>query len=295
MSTNITHQIEQLKQSTNSTLEQLFDNLSDNQLHKALRYTCLTAGKRFRPLLTYFTGLSFGAHESTMDYPAAALEMIHNYTLIHDDLPSMDDDDLRHGQPTCHRQFGEATAILTGDALLAYAFEIITSDQTSLSARQQVAIIQEMARACGPQGITLGQHLDMNPEDSRSLSQVETIHYHKTATLIQASIVVGALCGKESLDPQTLKALRQCGEKLGLAYQIQDDVLDLVASSEHLGKATQKDAQHDKHTYSALAGIDKASDNAQTLYTEACNILQDCGLKDSPLSQLIEHFSKRDQ
>lgn len=295
MSTNINDTIEQLKQATNQTLEQLLEPLSNNQLHKALRYTCLTAGKRFRPLLIYFTGLSFGAHQQAMDYPAAAIEMIHNYTLIHDDLPCMDDDDLRHGQPTCHKEFGEATAILTGDALLAYAFEIITSDKTSLSPRQQVAIVQEVSRACGPQGITLGQHLDMNPEDTSSLSQVETIHYHKTATLIQASIVVGALCGTESIDPQTLNALHQCGEKLGLAYQIQDDVLDLVASSEHLGKTAQKDAQQDKHTYSALAGIDKASDNAQKLYSEARSILNTCDLQDSPLAQLIEHFSQRDQ
>lgn len=292
---NIDNMIKQFKQRNNEVIDRLLQTLDDNQLHQAMRYTCLTGGKRFRPLLTYFTGISFGASESTMDYSAAALELIHNYSLIHDDLPSMDDDELRHGQPTCHKKFGEATAILTGDALLALAFEIVASDDNPLSAQQKISITQQLAYACGPYGITLGQHLDMNPEDASSLSEVENIHYHKTATLIQASILVGALCSSETIDKQTLDKLKICGSKLGLAYQIQDDVLDLISSTEHLGKTADSDTQNSKHTYSVVAGIDRARQHAQQLYSQAQQSLVECGLQDSPLTHLIDHFSKRDR
>lgn len=292
---NIEQITTQFTERTNETLKTLLDTLENSKLHQALRYTCLTAGKRFRPLLTYLTGQSFGASAEQMDYSAAAIELVHNYSLIHDDLPSMDDDDLRHGQPTCHKQFGEATAILTGDALLAYAFEIITSNDNPVSDKQKVAIMHELAKACGPYGITLGQHLDMSPEDASSLSEIENIHYHKTATLIQASIVTGALCGSDDIDSETLQHLKNCGSKLGLAYQVQDDVLDLVASSAHLGKTANSDMQNNKHTYSVVAGIDRASQHAQQLYSEAISSLKLCGLGDSPLAYLIQHFSKRDQ
>lgn len=288
--------IKELTQRNNDTLHNLLQNLEDNQLHQALKYTCLTPGKRFRPLLVYATGLSFGADEQLMDHPAAAIEMIHNYSLIHDDLPIMDDDDMRHGQPSCHKKFSEATAILAGDALLAYAFEIVTTSDNNLSAQQQVGITRELARACGPYGITLGQHLDMSPEDATSLSEVENIHYHKTATLIQASMVIGALCSSETaLDQSTIEQLRLCGSKLGLAYQIQDDVLDLISSSEHLGKTANSDTQNHKHTYSIVAGIDKSTQHAQQLYSQALQCLDACGLKDSQLEQLVEYFSRREQ
>lgn len=237
-------------------------------IHQAMRYSVFAGGKRLRPILAIAAGEIFGTHEPELLSVASALEMIHTYSLIHDDLPAMDNDALRRGMPTCHIKFGEAMAILAGDALLTQAFVTLADYETS-DAERKARVISEVARAAATKNALIGgQVLDMQSEGQAITgAQLETIHRGKTGALIRCSIRVGAILGGAS--EAELRALTVYGEKAGLAFQVADDLLDETATSEELGKTAGKDAASHKATYTALYGIHGAREMAERLCREA--------------------------
>lgn len=231
------------------------ESLAPQRLHKAMRYATLGGGKRIRACLVYATGSIFGASEEALDAAAAAVEMMHAYSLIHDDLPAMDNDSVRRGKPTLHIAFDEATAILAGDALQTQAYLILAQAQTLDSTR--VALLQTLAAASGASGMCGGQQMDMDATNQTlSIDEIETLHSLKTGALIRASVRMGALIGHA--DASELVVLDAFANTLGLAFQIRDDILDIEASSAQLGKTAGKDAEQNKSTYPALLGLNEA-------------------------------------
>lgn len=248
---------------------------ADQTLLKAMKYGALLGGKRVRPFLIYVTGNMLGVNEENLDTPAAAIECIHAYSLIHDDLPAMDDDELRRGQPTCHIAFDEATAVLAGDALQTLAFEILAEGTLSIDGEsQRIKMIKELAQASGAAGMCMGQALDLDGEGKHlGLTQLEQIHKHKTGALIRCAVRLGALAaGEKGLE--ILPQLNTYAEAIGLAFQVQDDILDVISDTETLGKPQGSDIALDKSTYPALLGLEGAQQKAQQLYQEAVQALE---------------------
>ena len=242
---------------TEASLERLLPDpaIEPVGLHAAMRHATLGGGKRIRPLLVYAAGSLFGTDERWLDAPATAVEMIHAYSLVHDDLPAMDDDALRRGKPTVHVAFDEATAILAGDALQALAFSLLA--EAPVSAELRVAWLRSLASASGVSGMCGGQALDVDATGQlQSLAQLERMHALKTGALIRASVRMGALAG--TVDEGTLQVLDGFAQALGLAFQVRDDILDVESSSEALGKTAGKDAAQAKSTYPALLGMEGA-------------------------------------
>ncbi|BBQ85044.1 MULTISPECIES: (2E,6E)-farnesyl diphosphate synthase [Enterobacteriaceae] len=239
-------------------------------LVEAMAYGALLGGKRLRPFLVYATGQMFGVSLTALDAPAAAVECIHAYSLMHDDLPAMDDDDLRRGQPTCHIKFGEASAILAGDALQTLAFSILSdAPMPDVSDRDRLAMISELATASGVAGMCGGQALDLDAEGKQvGLEMLERIHRHKTGALIRAAVRLGALSAGEQ-GRQALPLLDKYAESIGLAFQVQDDILDVVGDTATLGKRQGADQQLGKSTYPALLGLEQARTKASDLIAEA--------------------------
>ena len=264
-------------------------------LLQAMHYSATAGGKRIRPLFVYASGRGLNLDETALDSIAVAIELIHNYSLIHDDLPSMDDDDLRRGQPSCHRRFDEATAILAGDALQALAFEILAADPTLLAKpRQQTAIILGLARACGASGMAGGQVLDL-ASLGRQISQteLEEIHAYKTGALIQISTVAPALL-TSATDEQN-EALSQYGKLTGLAFQVFDDLLDVTGTSEVTGKPSQADAARSKPAFPAIIGIEKSIQRAQELRDQALIELKHLPGETDTLEWLAAYAVDRDR
>jgi geranylgeranyl diphosphate synthase, type II len=252
------------------------ETVEPESLHSALRWSVFAGGKRFRPLLVLATGTTFGATVRDLLDTACALELIHTYSLIHDDLPAMDDDDLRRGRPTCHVRFGEAVAILAGDVLQTLAFQTIIEDER-LSAEVRVRLTSELARAAGtPHGMVAGQAYDLlAASHDSSGEELERIHLHKTGALITASARAGAIiAGVGALDRE-LEALTGYAAQLGLLFQITDDLLDVTATAEDLGKTPGKDERASKATYPALYGIERARERARIAYDQACTALEE--------------------
>ena len=243
------------------------------RVHSAIRWSVFAGGKRFRPALLLATGQTFGAPIEDLMRTACALEMIHTYSLIHDDLPSMDDDDLRRARPTCHVKFGEATAILAGDALQTLAFQTIAEDER-LSSALRVKLIAEIARAAGtPEGMVAGQALDLDAE-SRDVTadELERIHQAKTGALIRAAARCGAIIA--DADEKELAALTEYAADLGLLFQITDDLLDVTATAEDLGKTPGKDARSRKATYPKVHGIEATRAQLAAVHGAACEVLE---------------------
>jgi geranylgeranyl diphosphate synthase type II len=249
-------------------------------------------GKRFRPALLLATGQTFGANVKDLLRTACALEMIHTYSLIHDDLPSMDNDDLRRGRPTCHVKFDEASAILAGDGLQTLAFQTIAEDQT-LSPQLRVRLIAEIARAAGtPAGMVAGQALDLAAE-SRDVSsdELERIHHHKTGALIRAAARCGAMiAGANEIE---LAAVTEYATNLGLLFQITDDLLDVTATAEDLGKTPGKDARSRKATYPALYGIEATRRQVRIVHQAACAVLKPLDLSTELLCSIADFILAR--
>ncbi len=262
-------------------------------VHKAIRWSVFAGGKRFRPILMLATGEVFGAPDEVLRATACALEMIHTYSLIHDDLPSMDDDELRRGRPTCHIQFDEATAILAGDALQTLAFQTIAED-SSLSAEQRVLLVSELGRAAGtPRGMVAGQARDLEAESRAVTSgELEQIHRLKTAALIIAAARCGAIIA-EATDAE-LEAVGRYAAQLGLLFQITDDLLDVTATVETLGKTPGKDARAQKATYPSLYGIESAHQRADLVHQEACAVLEQIDKPTERLRAIADFILKRD-
>lgn len=264
-------------------------------LLEAMSYSATAGGKRIRPLFVYASGRALNMDENTLDGIAVAIELIHTYSLIHDDLPSMDDDDLRRGQPSCHRQFDEATAILAGDALQALAFEILAADATlAVNPGQQAAIILGLARACGASGMAGGQVLDLASLGQQiSQSELEEIHAYKTGALIQISTVAPALLASAT-DSQS-KALSRFGQLTGLAFQVFDDLLDVTGSSEVTGKPSQADAARSKPAFPAIIGVEKSIQRAHELRDLALGELKHLPGETDTLEWLAAYTVDRDR
>jgi len=263
------------------------------RLFAAMRHGVLNGGKRLRPALVLESAALFDADAHAALIVAAALECIHCYSLIHDDLPAMDDDDLRRGQPTVHKAYDEAAAILAGDSLLTYAFEIIASDALSLAAERKVALSLALARAAGPGGMAGGQALDLEAE-SRRLNEEETtiMQAMKTGALIRFACEAGALVGNAS-EKDRLR-MRRFGEVIGLAFQLRDDLLDLIADAETLGKAAGKDAARGKATLPGLHGIDWTERKLAELVGEAQTLLAPFGARGATLGRLAHFVATRE-
>ena len=266
------------------------------RLHEAMRYSVLGGGKRIRPVLVYATGEAFGVAPEALDGPASAVEIIHAYSLVHDDLPAMDDDDLRRGRPTCHRAFDEATAILVGDALQALAFQILAGDPgIVVDAAQRVRMIETLAAAGGSRGMAGGQAIDLDAVGKNlNLEQLENMHKHKTGALIRASVELGAL-SKQDVNAAALSKVSRYAECIGLAFQIQDDILDIVSDTETLGKPQGSDLARNKPTYPNLLGMDGARQAARDMHREALRCLEEFDARADGLRRLADYIIQRDK
>lgn len=263
------------------------------RLHAAMRYAVLGGGKRLRPVLVYATGSALGAPLDVLDASAAAVEIVHAYSLVHDDLPAMDDDDFRRGQPTCHVAFGEAMAILAGDALQALAFEILATSPVR-NAGGHVEMLRTLATACGSHGMAGGQALDLAAVGATlSPDELDRMHEHKTGALIRASVRLGALaanCNEDAL----LAALDEYGHAIGLAFQIRDDILDVEGDSATLGKTAGKDAANAKPTYPAILGMDASRARLAQLTHAAIAALAPLGERAKQLVELARYVAERE-
>ena len=263
------------------------------RLHQAMHYAVLNGGKRIRPILTYAAGHAVGVSLANLDAPACAVELIHAYSLVHDDLPAMDDDDLRRGKPTCHKAFDEATAILAGDALQALAFQVLAHGQTNVPAEQRLQMLDSLAIASGSRGMAGGQAIDLAAVGKTlNVAELENMHVHKTGALIRASVKLGALC-QPDIDATTLKKLDHYAKCIGLAFQIQDDILDVEGDTETLGKTQGADEALNKPTYPALLGLESARQMARELHEDALSSLDDMGEKATPLRWLADYIVQR--
>jgi farnesyl diphosphate synthase len=261
-----------------------------------MRYAALGGGKRVRPTLAYAGARAIGAPLELVDTAACAVELIHAYSLVHDDLPAMDDDDLRRGRPTCHKAFDDATAILAGDALQTLAFQILADDpHFPGDAAARVRLIASLARTAGCLGMVGGQMLDLESEGKRlDLTMLENIHIHKTGALIRASVNMAPLAVTE-LDSDQAKALDHYAKCVGLAFQIQDDLLDVEGDTETIGKQSGADENHNKATYPSLMGIGPAHEAAENLVTEALESLDGFGDGADPLRWIASYIVHRDR
>ncbi len=267
---------------------------SPERLHQAMRYAALDGGKRIRPVLVYATGRVLGVAPERLDGPACAVELIHAYSLVHDDLPAMDDDDLRRGKPTCHRAFDQATAILAGDALQTLAFQVLAEDPAMVADHgARLAMVRELALASGSCGMAGGQAIDIAATGRQlSLEQLETMHRMKTGALIRAAVRLGALSRPE-LPEAERQALDRYAEAVGLAFQIRDDILDIESSTAVLGKRQGADQALDKATYTALLGLDGAKAKAREVYCDAVAALTSFGTAAAPLRALADFIVER--
>jgi len=287
---------EAVRSQVDAALEQRLREASiDASLADAMRYGALLGGKRIRPYLTLTIADICSADKAAALDVACAVECIHAYSLIHDDLPAMDDDDLRRGKPTCHIAFDEATAILAGDALQTLAFELLSAAPlAAVPAQRQLEIIRILAAASGGNGMCGGQALDLAAtHQSLSESALERVHRHKTGALIRASAELGVLCGKEQAQPYR-SAFAQFADALGLAFQIQDDILDVTASTETLGKPQGSDEQAEKSTYVKLLGLDGARQKLLLLHQQALQSLADIPYNTQQLEQFSTVLLTRD-
>ncbi|GAA5190762.1 (2E,6E)-farnesyl diphosphate synthase [Ferrimonas gelatinilytica] len=282
----------------NRYLGEIFDRLPEVEprLLEAMRYGTLLGGKRARPYLVYATGTMLGADEASLDPLAAAVECIHAYSLIHDDLPAMDDDHLRRGQPTVHIAFDEATAILAGDALQTLAFELLCdSPLPDTVAPNRLSMIRLLARASGYQGMCGGQAIDLASTARRvPLDALKRLHNLKTGALIRASVELGCLAVPQLPEPHA-EALRTYADCIGLAFQVQDDILDVTGDTEQLGKPQGSDLAADKSTFPALLGLDGARDTAQSLYQDALTALAQLPYNSQPLEGFARYIVERNR
>ena len=301
MSTPTKTMLESILSQYRERIEQVLDQVltlpesGSSRLREAMRYAALGGGKRLRPTLVYTSGLALGASLETLDDPAAAVELIHVYSLVHDDLPAMDDDDLRRGRPSCHRAFDEATAILAGDALQALAFECLTSRDAGLGAgierlaasdeaERRLLMSRLLAQGIGTAGMAGGQAIDLESVGRRlDLAALQDMHRRKTGALIETSVLMGAAAAGV-LQGEIFDGLRDYGAAIGLAFQIQDDILDVTGTTAAIGKIAGADAAHDKPTYTSLMGLDGARAEAARQHERALAALQPLGAAGAPLA-----------
>lgn len=275
---------------------QYLQDIPSLELKTAMEYTLFNGGKHLRPLLIYATGLIFDAPLENLDIPACSVELVHTYSLIHDDLPCMDNADIRRGKPTCHKVYGEGIAVLAGDALHTLAMQIIASHPSALKADKRLQMMKTLSHACGPYGMASGQALDITVmnDDSISNELLIDIYRLKTGALFGACIEMGRLASKDD-DEINQTALKEFGDCIGLAFQIQDDILDMEASTETLGKQQGIDAKNKKATYPHLIGLTPAKEKVQSLYEEALEAINYLGHKAQLLRELTSYMLQRNR
>ena len=267
-------------------------DIAPQRLHQAMRYSVLEGGKRVRPLLAFAAGELSGASVERVSIAAAAVELIHAYSLVHDDMPCMDDDVLRRGKPTCHVEYDEATALLVGDALQSLAFQLLAEHTLSDAPAQQLQMVRVLAEAAGSRGMAGGQAIDLDSVGKQlALPELERMHIHKTGALIRAAIFLGAHCG--TLGKSGAERLDRYGKCIGLAFQVIDDILDAEADTATLGKTAGKDASHDKPTYVTLLGAQNAKQMAADLRRDALDALHDFGAEADRLRELADFIVLR--
>lgn len=266
-----------------------------NKLTEAMRYSVIGGGgKRIRPAMVYAAGEAMDVDQNILDTPACAVEIIHTYSLIHDDLPAMDDDNLRRGQPTCHKAFDEATAILAGDALQAHAFEILAASDLQVNDRRRLEMITLLATASGSDGMAGGQAIDLAAVGNRlTLEQLEAMHRLKTGALIKASILLGAMCSPTVTEDE-LAMLGRYADCIGLSFQIQDDILDVIGDTETLGKPKGSDEKMQKPTYPSILGLDASRKLALEQHQQALSHLETLGQRADTLRQLSAYIVERE-
>lgn len=295
MSVELIQRLQSYTQRVDAQLEQILPSPSGpaSMLFKAMRYSVFNGGKRVRPALCFAAAEAIGANTDNTAKIGAAVEMIHAYSLIHDDLPAMDDDDLRRGVPTCHIEFDEATAILAGDGLQSLAFKQLT-ELTDLPASINLQLIAILSDLAGCNGMVSGQAVDLASTGKQlNVNELNYMHNHKTGALIEASVVMGALATNQATDSQ-IAALQKFARAIGLAFQIQDDILDVECSTEQLGKSQGSDSANDKATYTSILGIEKARSEAERLYQtsiDALDIFTDSADTLRALAKFIVHRS----
>jgi geranylgeranyl diphosphate synthase type II len=290
----LTQMLEEGRKLTDAALERLLPAASvrPTSIHQAMRHSVFAGGKRIRPILCMEAGRAIaGSLPAAIEELGAALEMLHTYSLIHDDLPALDNDDLRRGRPTCHKVYGEAIAILAGDALQTQAYEVLSQLRCPLEAR--VEIIQEIAHGTGTvNGMIGGQVVDLEAERTKPHAEtLEYIHRSKTAALITASVVTGGIFA--SADGKQVESLRRFGQAIGLAFQIVDDILDVTQTSEQLGKTAGKDVASEKATYPALFGLEESRKKARELLEDAYKVVQNLGANGETLRGLARFLIER--
>ncbi len=269
-------------------------NFVPERLHNAIRYSVLGGGKRVRPLLAFAAGELVGADSERVTVVAAAVELIHAYSLVHDDLPCMDNDVLRRGKPTCHIEFDEATALLTGDSLQTLAFELLAEKRLADSPETQLSMIAQLARASGSRGMAGGQAFDLDSVGKTlTLPELEFMHIHKTGALIRAAVMLGANCASH-LNQDQLDQLDHFAKCVGLAFQVVDDLLDAEATTDTLGKTAGKDADNNKPTYVSILGINQARELAERLQHDADQVLDSFGASAVRLRQVTDFIVKRE-
>jgi farnesyl diphosphate synthase len=264
------------------------------RLHEAMRYSALSGGKRVRPALLFATARTLGLTEDEVEAAACAVELVHVYSLVHDDLPAMDDDDLRRGRPTCHKAFDEATALLVGDALQPLAFHLLARDPAlPADPAIRLRLVAMLAEAIGTRGMTGGQAIDMAVQGTQlGIEQVEDMHSRKTGAVIRASVLMAAEC-VPSLDPQRYAGLARFAAAIGLAFQIQDDLLDLIGDVSTLGKATGADRERSKPTHPTIIGIPASQKRVRLLHDEAMSALEPFGADALVLRSLADWLLSR--
>ena len=280
--------MEQIIQDINTRLIQITDCFQDSKVKDAMKYSLLAGGKRICPLLMLRIIQSYGLDYHDYLDAACAIEMIHTYSLIHDDLPGMDNDDLRRGKPTCHRQFDEATAILAGDGLLNEAANVIL--KANYNSELKIALLSILYQASGVNGMILGQALDIEFENKKAnRKELDLIHHHKTGDLISASMQMGALVA----NVDDLETFKEIGYKIGLAFQIQDDILDVVGNSELLGKNVGSDIENNKSTYVTLMGVAKSQEIADCYFNEAITLINKLKINHELILEVLEKLKRR--
>ena len=298
MKANISEALNMLIELTNKRVNSSLDSVlslytPEKRLVEAMRYATIDGGKRIRPLLVYASAKAVGAKIEDADAAACAVELIHSFSLVHDDLPVMDDDDLRRGKPSVHKAYGEATAVLVGDALQSLAFQCLSTQKSNLSESTKLAMVEILSEATGAEGMTGGQLMDLEAERTTiDISVLEKIHQRKTGALIKASVKLGAICNPQ-VQKKHLESLENFADIIGLAFQVQDDILDEISETSTLGKPQGSDRAKNKTTYVSLLGIEEARKKTIELSKQALVLIQDLPAPANELRGIAEYMTSR--
>lgn len=285
----------QIQHRTESALDNFLPSpeIAPQRLHQAMRYSVMGGGKRVRALLSHAAGELCHANPVNVDVAASAVELIHAYSLVHDDMPCMDDDDLRRGKPSCHKQYDDATALLVGDALQSLAFQLLSHTNLAIKAERQLEMLNLLAVASGSRGMAGGQAIDLaSVGQSLDQAELEYMHIHKTGALIRAAALLGAYCA-DDVAPEKIKAIDHYSQSIGLAFQVVDDILDAEADTATLGKTAGKDAESNKPTYVTILGLSRAKSLAKELYDNAIGHVSSYGSDAQRLVQLADFIAHR--